>query len=80
VIALGVSSASSNAPSGHKGSARRTQADASRIDELIDSGLLGRLLAMTDISFSNSLIESWWRSLKYHRLLRLVLSVLSSDG
>jgi len=40
----------------------------SHVDELIDSGLLRRLLAMTDISFSNSLIESWWRSLKHQWL------------
>ena len=38
------------------------------IDELIGSGKLRRLLALTDISFSNSLIESWWRSLKHKRL------------
>ncbi len=31
----------------------------SAVDELVDSGVLQRLLAMTDISFSNSLIESW---------------------
>ena len=30
----------------------------SAVDELVDSGLLKRLLAQTDISFSNSLIES----------------------
>ncbi len=30
------------------------------VDELVDSGLLRRLLAQTDISISNSLIESWW--------------------
>jgi hypothetical protein len=40
----------------------------SAVDELIDSGLLKRLLAMTEISFSNSLIESWWRSLKHQWL------------
>ena len=40
----------------------------SRVDELVDSGVLKRLLAMTDISFSNSLIESWWRSLKHQWL------------
>lgn len=40
----------------------------SAVDELVDSGLLKRLLAMTDISFSNSLIESWWRALKHHWL------------
>ena len=35
----------------------------SAVDQLVDSGLLRRLLAQTDISFSNSLIESWWRAL-----------------
>jgi transposase InsO family protein len=40
----------------------------SRVDQLIDTGILKRLLAMTDISFSNSLIESWWRSLKHQWL------------
>jgi len=38
------------------------------VDELVDSGILRRLLAMTDVSFSNSLIESWWRSLKHQWL------------
>ncbi len=38
------------------------------VDELVDSGLLRRLLAQTDISFSNSLIESWWRALKHQWL------------
>jgi len=36
----------------------------SAVDKLVDSGVLRRLLAMTDISVSNSLIESWWRALK----------------
>jgi putative transposase len=40
----------------------------SAVDELVDSGLLQRLLAQTDISFSNSLIESWWRALKHQWL------------
>ncbi len=31
----------------------------SAVDELVDSGILNRLLAQTDISFSNSLIETW---------------------
>lgn len=34
------------------------------VDELIDSGLLKLVLAQTEITFSNSLIESWWRVLK----------------
>ena len=42
--------------------------DNSAVDKLVDSGLLKRLLAMTDISFSNSLIESWWRTLKHQWL------------
>ncbi len=40
----------------------------SAVDELVDSGLLRRLLAMTEISFSNSLIESWWRAIKHQWL------------
>ncbi len=38
------------------------------VDDLIESGLLRRLLAMTEISFSNSMIESWWRALKHQWL------------
>ena len=38
------------------------------VDELIESGLLRRLLAMTEISFSNSMIESWWRALEHQWL------------
>lgn len=38
------------------------------VNELIESGKLSRLLAMTDVTFSNSMIESWWRSLKHNWL------------
>ena len=38
------------------------------VDELIDSGVLERVLAMVDIHFSNSLIEAWWRVLKHNWL------------
>ena len=38
------------------------------VDELVDSGLLNRLLAGTEIHYSNSLIESWWRVLKHQWL------------
>jgi putative transposase len=31
---------------------------------LIDTGVLRRLLAFTELRFSNSMIEAWWRSLK----------------
>jgi putative transposase len=40
----------------------------SAVDQLVESGLLKRLLAMTEITFSNSLIESWWRALKHQWL------------
>lgn len=35
------------------------------VDQLIKSGLLKRVLAQTEIRFSNSMIEAWWRSLKH---------------
>ena len=38
------------------------------VDELVNSGMLKRLLAQTEITFSNSLIESWWRVLKHQWL------------
>ena len=47
------------------------------VDELVDSGRLRRLLAMTDITFSNSLIESWWRTLKHQWLYLNTLDTLS---
>ena len=39
-----------------------------QVDELIATGLLRRLLAFTELKFSNSMIEAWWRSLKHHWL------------
>ena len=38
------------------------------VEELIESGARRGLLAMTNISFSNSLIEAWWRRLKHQWL------------
>jgi transposase InsO family protein len=35
-----------------------------QVDELIDTGVLRRLLAFTELKFSNSMIEAWCRSLK----------------
>jgi transposase InsO family protein len=40
----------------------------SEVDELIASGVLHRLLAFTELKFSNSMIEAWWRSLKHQWL------------
>ncbi len=50
----------------------------SAVDELVDSGLLRRLLAMTEISFSNSLIESWWRAIKHQWLYLNTLDTVSA--
>ena len=38
------------------------------VDELITTGVLRRVLALTELKFSNSMIEAWWRSLKHHWL------------
>jgi len=35
-----------------------------QVDELISTGALRRVLAFTELKFSNSMIEAWWRSLK----------------
>ena len=49
-----------------------------KIDELIDSGVLRRVLAQTEIAFSNSMIESWWRSLKHQWLYLNTLDSIAS--
>ena len=38
------------------------------VDQVVETKLLKRLLAQTDIRFSNSFIESWWRVLKHQWL------------
>ncbi len=38
------------------------------VDELITTGILRRVLAFTELQFSNSMIEAWWRSLKHQWL------------
>jgi transposase InsO family protein len=38
------------------------------VDALIETGVLRRLLAFTELKFSNSMIEAWWRSLKHQWL------------
>ena len=40
-----------------------------QVDDLITTGVLRGVLAFTELKFSNSMIEAWWRSLQ--RLLRL---------
>jgi putative transposase len=39
-----------------------------QVDALIQTGVLRRLLAFTELKFSNSMIEAWWRSLKHQWL------------
>ncbi len=50
----------------------------SAVDELIETGVLRRLLAMTEISYSNSLIESWWRVLKHQWLYLNTLDTVNA--
>jgi putative transposase len=38
------------------------------VHELIETGILRRVLAFTELRFSNSMIEAWWRSLKHQWL------------
>jgi putative transposase len=35
-----------------------------QVDALISTGVLRRMLAFTELKFSNSMIEAWWHSLK----------------
>jgi transposase InsO family protein len=39
-----------------------------QVDDLLNTGVLRRLLAFTELTFSNSMIEAWWRSLKHQWL------------
>jgi putative transposase len=39
-----------------------------QVDELITAGVLRRVLAFTELQFSNSMIEAWWRCLKHQWL------------
>ena len=50
----------------------------SAVDKLITSGILSRLLAMTDIMFSNSMIESWFRCIKHQWLFLNTLDTVTA--
>jgi putative transposase len=39
-----------------------------QVNDLITAGVLRRVLAFTELKFSNSMIEAWWRALKHHWL------------
>lgn len=38
------------------------------VNELIESGIINRVLAQVDVIYSNSMIESWWRAIKHQWL------------
>ena len=48
------------------------------VDELIATGVLRRVLALTELTFSNSMIEAWWRSLKHQWLFLHSLDSVST--
>ena len=50
----------------------------SAVDELVTSGMLKRLLAQTDVSFSNSPIEAFWKSMKHQWLYLNTLDTVAS--
>ncbi len=50
----------------------------SAVDKVVESGLLKRVLAQTEITFSNSLIESWWRVLKHQWLYLNTLDTVTT--
>ena len=51
-----------------------------QIDELIHTGVLRRLLAYTELKFSNSMIEAWWRSLNHPWLFLHSLDRVTTVG
>ena len=48
------------------------------VNKLVDSALLKRILAQTEIRYSNSLIESWWRVIKHQWLFLNTLDTVAS--
>jgi putative transposase len=49
-----------------------------QVDDLISTGVLRRVLAFTELKFSNSMIEAWWRSLKHQWLFLHPLGSVST--
>ena len=47
------------------------------VDDLIEAGMLSRVLALRDVTFSNSMIEAWWRTLKHQWLFLNALDSIS---
>jgi transposase InsO family protein len=49
-----------------------------QVDALITAGVLRRVLAFTELKFSNSMIEAWWRELKHQWLFLHSLDSVST--
>ncbi|WP_291981116.1 DDE-type integrase/transposase/recombinase [Luteitalea sp.] len=49
-----------------------------QVDALVQAGIVRRLLALTECSYSNSLIEAWWRSLKHQWLFLNALDSIAT--
>ena len=47
---------------------RRETRPNDHVDALIEDGVLSRTLALVEVSYSNSIIEAYWRSLKHQWL------------
>ena len=50
----------------------------STVEKVVESGLLKRVLAQTEFTLSNSLIESWWRVLKHQWLYLNTLNTVAT--
>ena len=48
------------------------------VDDLITASVLRRVLAFTELKFSNSMIEAWWRSLKHNWLFLNTLDTFAA--
>jgi transposase InsO family protein len=48
------------------------------VDGLIEDGTLSRVLALRDVTFSNSMIEAWWRTLKHQWLFLNTLDTMAA--
>jgi len=50
----------------------------STVEKVVESRLLKRVLAQTEFTLSNSLIESWWRVLKHQWLYLNTLNTVAT--
>jgi putative transposase len=49
-----------------------------QVNELVKAGVSNRILALVEVAFSNSIIEAWWRSLRYQWLYLHMLDSFNS--